>query len=121
MAVYFIQAGEGGPIKIGATTSDPWSRMASFQGMHFAELRMLGVAPGRFAEEKEIQVRFVRHWLGGEWFRPDPEILAFAAQHYVPPPAGFPKERRYRNGTARLKKAHDRLTPDPEKPAEVAA
>src|SRR5438093_1599306 len=54
-----------------------------------AELMTLGVLDGGKAEEWELHRRFAAHrvWPDREWFRPDPELLAFIHGHarpYVP-------------------------------------
>lgn len=94
MAVYFIQAGDVGPVKIGSSRA-PWSRLATFQIANAAELKMLGVMAALREDEKHILLRFARHWIRGEWFAPHPELLAFAAQHYMaPPPSHIAPHRR---------------------------
>lgn len=94
MAVYFIQAGESGPVKIGTATC-AWSRLDALQIANHAWLRMLGVMRGWHNEESAIQLRFAAYWIRGEWFEPHPDILVLAAAHYVePPPKHVPARRR---------------------------
>jgi hypothetical protein len=78
LAVYFIQAGVGGPIKIGCS-ADAASRLATLQVGNPEALRLLATAPGGFAEEATLHARFAAHRLTGEWFRPTLELLAFIA------------------------------------------
>lgn len=74
--VYFIQ-GDAGPIKIGFTARTLASRLRNLQTASSAELRVLGWQRGGPELEQELQARFEGHRLRGEWFRPDPELLAY--------------------------------------------
>lgn len=74
--VYFVQAGEGGPIKIGVS-GDVKTRMASLQGAHFERLRLLGSTPGTSEDERKLHQRFSAARVKGEWFRPVPALLLY--------------------------------------------
>lgn len=76
--VYFIQSGSNGPIKIGAAAS-PLSRLRELQTGNPAQLTMLGVEPGGSSRERELHQRFSAHRLGGEWFAPANDLLAYIA------------------------------------------
>jgi hypothetical protein len=67
--VYFIQAVDGGPIKIGRAT-DPWVRLSALQAGNWRELRLVGVVgPGRASGlEARLHVEFSADRLVGEWF-----------------------------------------------------
>jgi hypothetical protein len=78
-SVYFVQAGEGGPIKIGWTGGDPKARMRDLQTGNPYPLSMLGHVPGSGADEAELHDRFRHLRMVGEWFKPAPEIVAFLA------------------------------------------
>ena len=85
MTVYFVQAGENGPIKIG------WSlnalrRLAKMQADNHERLTILGVANVGRTTEAKFHRQFARHRLRGEWFRPASEILLKAARYLVPKP-----------------------------------
>lgn len=72
--VYFIQAGDRGPIKIG------WSceisrRLAELQTANAARLVLLGYVPGTLATERAWHLRFASDRLEAEWFRPSPALL----------------------------------------------
>ena len=68
--VYFIQAVDGGPIKIGVSTNVP-RRLLELQLCCPCKLRILGVIPGCNPElEPEIHARFAALRLHGEWFTP---------------------------------------------------
>lgn len=75
MAVYFIQAGDGGPVKIGIS-SDPWARMRKMQSDHDKKLVLIRLFEGGLVEEGVLHHRFSEHRLGGEWFAPAKEIIA---------------------------------------------
>lgn len=74
--VYFIQAGEAGPIKIGWTKSVP-ARFSALQAGNAEPLRLLAVLPGRISYERALHSRFAGLLIRGEWFRPDKGLLAF--------------------------------------------
>jgi len=79
MAVYFVQAGEGGPIKIGFA-GDVRRRIAKMQSDCPSLLRVIGVVPdGTEHHEGLFHQRFGASRERGEWFRPSEEILAFAS------------------------------------------
>lgn len=76
--VYFIQSGERGPIKIGKA-NDAASRMRELQVGSPARLRLLATVPGGHAMETRLHRRFSRLRVSGEWFEPEPELLAHIA------------------------------------------
>ena len=77
MAVYFIQHGKGGDIKIGTTTSNPHVRMARLQTGTPIELKLLVAAPGGPSEEQAMHQRFAALHVRGEWFRAEASLLGF--------------------------------------------
>ena len=77
-SVYFIQSGEGGPIKIGKSISVK-SRLSSLRTASGTELRLMGtIAPGG-PTEAEMHRRFACFRLRREWFTPADELLKFIA------------------------------------------
>lgn len=82
--IYFIQAGEDGPIKIGRTSSVP-QRMANLQVGNPSPLRLLGCIP----EEHEWHARFYGFNVSGEWFEPRPSLLRFIGEYSVPDEDAF--------------------------------
>jgi len=77
--VYFVQAIDGGPVKIGVT-ADVTSRLAGLQVGSPQELCILAVIPavGR-ACEVELHDRFAESRLHGEWFRPTEDLMTLIA------------------------------------------
>lgn len=76
MAVYFFQAGPGGPIKIGSSRQiEP--RLRLLQNHHWAEIVELAVGPGCHQVETALHKRFADVRIRGEWFWPSAELLAF--------------------------------------------
>lgn len=73
--VYAIQAGVGGPIKIG-TTTHLQRRFAQLQASNPYRLTLLAVAPGDQDDEGRWHGRLRRHRLRGEWFHPSAAVLA---------------------------------------------
>ncbi len=75
--VYFVQSGHGGDIKIGLTKNLD-ERMKGLQGANPVKLVLIGAIPKTAMDtEAQLHARFAAHRTIGEWFRPDPEILAF--------------------------------------------
>lgn len=76
--IYFIQAGDGGGIKIG-TSIDVDGRVAEIQSCCPLELRILHVMPGVLQDEFALHKQFAscRIRPNHEWFHPAPELLAF--------------------------------------------
>lgn len=74
--MYAIQAGEGGPVKLGVTVS-PRTRIATLQTANAAEL--IGLAAWRIlpCEEKQIHEEFAHAHIRGEWFEPTPGLVDF--------------------------------------------
>lgn len=81
--VYFIQAGNGGDIKIGFSVS-PGRRLAALQTGSAMHLSLLGVVAGPQSFELAVHTKFRAHRVKGEWFRPAPDILAFIADVCAP-------------------------------------
>lgn len=72
--VYFIQAENGGPIKIGVA-KDPAKRLTELQATSPYTLLILGTVGGGFRREKELHAQFADWRLHGEWFSDDCEDL----------------------------------------------
>lgn len=74
--IYFLQAGEGGAIKIGYCR-DLAARMSSIQTHCPDKLIVLGVTGGSKETETAMHDRFSEFKRRGEWFDPAAEILEF--------------------------------------------
>lgn len=82
--VYFIQAGPGGPIKIG------WSqevdrRIAELQTANARKLILLGTVPGTLETEASLHVQFSHLRLEAEWFQDSEEIQVFLRENALKP------------------------------------
>lgn len=79
MAVYFIQQGDDGPVKIGSTTGPVKNRLRTLRtsSPHHLVLRL--VLSGTSRTETELHHRFAALRMEREWFRPAPELLTFMA------------------------------------------
>lgn len=75
-SVYFIQADESGPIKIGFTADDPKRRLNQLQTGNASALKLLGFVRGTPADEKQLHVELAEWRLQGEWFQSHPSVLA---------------------------------------------
>jgi hypothetical protein len=84
--IYFAQAGDHGPIKIGYTSSAPEERLATLQTGCPSPLRLLGTRHGTGGHERYLHARFASHRLGGEWFSPADELLSFICSEDELPP-----------------------------------
>lgn len=77
MSVYFIQAGDDGPIKIGYTAGDPEKRLRALQNASAVDLRLLATIEGDQKREVDLHIEFNEHNIRGEWFAPAAPILEF--------------------------------------------
>ncbi len=78
MPVYFVQAGEAGPVKIGFA-ADVLRRLPELQVNSPFRLRALGQIKGDRLIERGLHIRFAGVRVSGEWFSPSPELLALIA------------------------------------------
>lgn len=78
--VYFIQAGDDGPIKVGYTTH-PEVRLARLQVGNPETLYLrAAIRVKERAVEVALHATFARHRIRGEWFHPHADLLALIAQ-----------------------------------------
>lgn len=73
--IYFVRAGEDGPVKIGFTHGAPSDRIAALQTGCPYPIVYLGAIWGTQVEERQLHRRFINHWISGEWFAPHAEVL----------------------------------------------
>jgi hypothetical protein len=77
-SVYFIQMGDGGPIKIGITNQGIGKRLGALQTASPYPLHVRAILPvDSPADELAIHERFRSIRMLGEWFLPEPELLRF--------------------------------------------
>lgn len=74
--VYFIQADESGPIKIGFTADDPQRRLSQLQTGNPSALKLLGAIKGTTARERQFHADLAEWRLQGEWFQSHPTVLS---------------------------------------------
>jgi len=91
MSVYFIQAGDGGPIKIGVTT-DVQDRLSTLQIGSALPLVLLLEVWGGIEQERGYHETFAEHRMRGEWFAPHEDLLAFIEHLKENPPEPPPPE-----------------------------
>jgi hypothetical protein len=77
--VYFVQAGESGPVKIGVTGNIE-DRVRTMQTGSPQPLRVLATFPGGFDLEARLHRMFAPHRVHGEWFAPAPDLLQRLAE-----------------------------------------
>lgn len=90
MAVYFIQAGPNGPIKVGFA-ENVQARLSKIRADNPAECALIGLIEGDEEAEQSLHRQLSAHRLRGEWFAPHPAVLAAAAK-------GADAAQRYRVG-----------------------
>lgn len=90
--IYFIQSGDGGPIKIGIAV-DVEERREGLQCGNPVRLHIVGVVVGDWHLEQSLQARFAEGRIHGEWFRPDTpglaDLLAYVFEHSALPPMAY--------------------------------
>lgn len=74
--IYFLQQGDGGPIKIGYTT-DLLARIDTLQTGSPYELKLILCFRGFTQTERELHAKFRKDRMRGEWFSPSEELMAF--------------------------------------------
>jgi hypothetical protein len=74
---YFIQAGEGGPVKIGSATNVA-ARLKHLQVSNSSKLRIL--AKTKLVSEADAHALFADAHIRGEWFEPSEFIMNFATK-----------------------------------------
>jgi DNA-binding XRE family transcriptional regulator len=72
--IYFIQMGDGGPVKIGYT-ADLAKRINSLNCGSPHALNVLGTIPGTTAVERALHKLFKPYRMRLEWFEPAPEVI----------------------------------------------
>lgn len=96
--IYFIQAVTGdGLVKIGYSAMGVMTRARTVQNSSPVPLRVLGWTLGTLEEEAHLHQRFSSAHAYGEWFTPEPELLALAASYDNGFDIPLPGIKRYRS------------------------
>lgn len=74
--IYFIQAGDHGPIKIGFAR-DIQNRRTALQSSCHEQLHIRAWINAPQCNERTIHCHFQPEHVRGEWFRPSPRLLAY--------------------------------------------
>ena len=72
--IYLIQAGGGGPVKIGVA-KDPQKRLRALQTAHSEKLYIRNLIPALHENERILHERLKEHQLMGEWFKPVDDVF----------------------------------------------
>jgi hypothetical protein len=72
--IYFVQAGESGPIKIGISTN-PRARIRTLQSSNYEELRPLLVGIAYPGQEQKIHASLAHLHVRGEWYRSERPVF----------------------------------------------
>lgn len=100
MPVYFIQAGEGGAVKVGYS-KDPQRRRCDLQTGHASRLTIRALYDGSAADEERLHYRFRHYRLDGEWFSPAVLDEAVDLPRLPDPEQPIPGRRLSREGYRR--------------------
>lgn len=92
MAVYFIRAGESGPVKIGSA-DDVAHRIAELQAGNPEPLILLRQIDGGRQTEHFTHRHFKHLRIRGEWFVFDESMLTFVAEFVERPASRLPLDR----------------------------
>ncbi len=76
MAIYFIQAGGDGPIKIGVARQ-PLARLQDLQAGNHEKLTLIGLAAGGHEHERKIHAACRNAHIHREWFDDCPLVRSF--------------------------------------------
>lgn len=74
--IYVIRAGDIGPVKIGHAVY-PEKRLKQLQTANHEKLWLVKVVPGDRLFEAKIHVDLAGFRIGGEWFKPTPEVIEY--------------------------------------------
>lgn len=80
--IYFLQAGDNGPIKIGYVTSV--DQIKSWQEGSPVPLKLLATLEGTLEVEAYLHSKFLRFRQHGKWFKGSQEILNFVQNSHLP-------------------------------------
>lgn len=106
MTIYFVQAGEGGPIKIGQSEK-PEKRIRELAIGVPHQLLPLGILDGGSGDEADLHVQFAAAHVMGEWFSPVPEILDFIKEKAKP----FPRHLKGKRSNVRRRDVRSLYVP----------
>jgi hypothetical protein len=90
MAVYFIRAGEDGPVKIG-TTDSPVDRLKLLQAGNHLPLRIIRTMEGSRRVEAALHRKFAEHHIRAEWFNFHADMLTVSVAELDVRPRGRPR------------------------------
>lgn len=76
MSVYFMQASDGGPVKIGSSKNIE-QRRKQLESDYKRSLVILRIVEGGRKEEQAIHEQFSHLSLGNELFQPGPDLMEF--------------------------------------------
>lgn len=86
-SIYFAQGVDGGPIKIGHSTS-PFERLRALNTASAERLAIIALFPGSEFDERRLHAALAEHRLNGEWFRDCEAVRAvIAPRDPAPKPA----------------------------------
>ncbi len=84
MSVYFIQAGEDGPVKVGYTNGSVATRLSALQIGSHSDLRLLAVLRETQSYERYLHGIHRGQHIRGEWFRREGQFANYLRQVAIP-------------------------------------
>lgn len=107
--VYFIQAGEDGPIK-GGFSANPWARLKQLQEQHPEQYHLIAQVKCSRRVAMDFAASLSTYKLDREWFRPDPVLLSLihSFDGSQLPVATGSATRSYPSTTNRVQRTEDR-------------
>lgn len=91
--IYFMRAGNDGPIKIGYS-NDAKKRLKVLGTGSHSRLHLLSVVPGGVSLERDFHERFSKDRMHGEWFSPSQDLVKFISTLPQIPPSPEPRRGR---------------------------
>ncbi len=91
LMIYFIQEDVSGPIKIGHTDKALQTRLNTLQANNPHNLTCIAMLDGTRVIERALHARFQLFRIRGEWFKPEPELMQYIAEHTTRFPALLPR------------------------------
>lgn len=92
--IYFVQAPDCGPVKIGFTTGHPKRRLETLQCGSPVELTLRAMIRGTMADERAFHKQFAANRLHGEWFIPHPDMPLVCCDGEITQPRPHEIEQR---------------------------
>mgnify|MGYP001472992012 CR=1 FL=1 len=109
--LYFLRAGQDGPVKIGFT-SRPTQRFSALSGSNPSGLILLRMDEGNRANEKWLHEYFSHKHIRGEWFVYDQEMLTVKFGEVCPEIIDSPEQSAVKEEARKIVQAAGECAPE---------